>query len=409
MAGVLAFATLLAGAAPAPTQQQLRESERARTALIQAQHDAGARAEAAQAEETRLAHERVDAAARLRGTEAATAEAASGVADLAARRREAEARLAERAAELAPLLPLAERLALYPAETLLAVPLSMDDAVRGVLVLRGMTRAIEADAAEIRAKQAEIAALQRRIDAELPRLAAAEAAQAQEAGLLDRRIAATRDNRRVAEDAGADAARRAAAEASHADSLRAAIARIEVETRAADARAADARAAEVRAAEVRTRAEALAQPHPRREALARSAAPEVIPATARGAMTSPVSGSVVHSFGEATDSGLATGISYQASPAARVVSPCGGRVVFAQPFRSFGQLIIVDCGGGNHIVLSGLDRLDVTVGQRVLAGEPVGVMPAWDPRGPAARPLLKLELRRDGSPVNPTPFLHARG
>ncbi len=404
MAGVLAFATLLAGAAPAPTQQQLRESERARTALIQAQHDAGARAETAQAEEIRLAHERVDAAARLRGTEAATAEAASGVADLAARRREAEARLAERAAELAPLLPLAERLALYPAETLLAVPLSMDDAVRGVLVLRGMTRAIEADAAEVRAKQAEIAALQRRIDAELPRLAAAEAAQAQEAGLLDRRIAATRDNRRVAEDAGADAARRAAAEASHADSLRAAIARIEVETRAADARA-----AEVRTAEVRTRAETLAQPHPRREALARPAAPEVIPAIARGAMTSPVSGSVVRSFGEATDSGLATGISYQASPAARVVSPCGGRVVFAQPFRSFGQLIIVDCGGGDHIVLSGLDRLDVTVGQRVLAGEPVGVMPAWDPRGPAARPLLKLELRRGGSPVNPTPFLHARG
>ncbi len=399
LAGVLAFATLLAAAAPAPTQRQLRESERARTALLQAQHDAGARAEAAQAEEIRLAHERVDAAARLRGTEAATAEAASGVADLAARRREAEARLTERATELAPLLPLAERLSLYPAETLLAVPLSMEDAVRGVLVLRGMTHAIEADAAEVRAEQSEIAALQRRIDAELPRLAAAEAAQAQQAGLLDRRIAATRDSRRVAEDAGADAARRAATEASHADSLRAAIARIEVETRATDARA----------AEVRARAEALALSHPRHAALARPAAPEAIPATARGAMTSPVSGSVVHGFGEATDSGLATGISYQASPAARVVSPCGGRVVFAQPFRSFGQLIIVDCGGGDHIVLSGLDRLDVTAGQRVLAGEPVGVMPAWDPRGPAARPLLRLELRRDGSPVNPTPFLHARG
>lgn len=398
VAGTLVLATLLAAASPAPTQRQLRETERARAALVQVQHDAAARAEAARGEETRLAQERVAAAARLRDTEAATAEAASDVADLAARRRAAEARLAVRAAELAPLLPLAERLSLYPAETLLAVPLSMEDAVRGVLVLRGMTRAIETDAAEVRAEQSEIAALQRRIDAELPRLATAESAQAREAGLLDRRIAATRESRRLAEDAGADAARRAAAEAGHADSLRAAIARIEAETHAAEARA----------AELLTRAEALAQSRPRREALARPAAPEIIPATGHGAMTSPVSGSVVHGFGEATDSGPATGISYQAPPAARVVSPCGGRIVFAQPFRSFGQLLIVDCGGGDHIVLSGLERLDAIVGQHVLAGEPVGVMPAWDPRGPGARPLLKLELRRDGSPVNPSPFLRAR-
>ena len=126
-------------------------------------------------------------------------------------------------------------------------------------------------------------------------------------------------------------------------------------------------------------------------------------------MVSPVAGAVVHGFGEATDAGPATGIAYQVPPAARVVSPCGGRVVFAAPFRSYGQLVILDCGGGSHIVLSGLERLDAAVGQRVLPGEPVGVMPAWDPRGAAARPLLKLELRRDGAPVNPAPFLRARG
>ena len=72
-------------------------------------------------------------------------------------------------------------------------------------------------------------------------------------------------------------------------------------------------------------------------------------------------------------------------------------------------LLIVDCGGGYHFVLAGLDRLDVSVGHAVQAGEPVGVMPGWDPRVPGNRPALYVELRRDGQPVNPAPWLMARG
>ncbi|MBC7802114.1 MAG: peptidoglycan DD-metalloendopeptidase family protein, partial [Gemmatimonadaceae bacterium] len=107
--------------------------------------------------------------------------------------------------------------------------------------------------------------------------------------------------------------------------------------------------------------------------------------------------------------GPSTGVSYRAPPLARVVAPCGGRVVFAGPFRSFGVLLIVDCGGGLHFVLAGLDRLDVGVGTAVAAGEPVGVMPGWDPQSGVQRPALYVELRRDGQPVNPAPFLRSRG
>ncbi len=407
LAALLLFAAPPAHAAPAPSQQQLQEAERTRAALLQAQQSAAIRAAAAQTEERRLADERVAAATRLRGLETATADAANRIADLAARRGEAEARIAIRAAELAPLLPLAERLSLYPAETLLAVPLPMDDAVRGVLVLRGMTRAIEADAADLRAQQAAIDAIRRQIDAGLPRLAASQAAQAREATALDARLAATRDSRRAAEDAGAEAARRAAAEAGRADTIRAAIARIE-----ADSRATEARLRAEALAQSRQRRESADATRQRQEAAARPAGPG-IPAPAsgegQGGMTAPVAGAVIHSFGEAGDAGPATFIAYQSPPAARVVAPCAGRVVFAAPFRSFGQLMILDCGGGAHIVLSGLERLDAPVGQRVLAGEPVGVMPAWDPRAGLPRPVLKLELRRDGAPVNPAPFLRARG
>jgi septal ring factor EnvC (AmiA/AmiB activator) len=129
----------------------------------------------------------------------------------------------------------------------------------------------------------------------------------------------------------------------------------------------------------------------------------------KGQLTAPVAGSVVRGYGDVGESGAATGISYQAAPSARVVSPCGGRIVFAGPFRSFGLLLIVDCGGGTHVVLAGFERLDGQVGQSVPVGEPVGVMPGWDAANAVRRPLLYIEVRRDGVAVNPAPFLRARG
>jgi septal ring factor EnvC (AmiA/AmiB activator) len=125
-----------------------------------------------------------------------------------------------------------------------------------------------------------------------------------------------------------------------------------------------------------------------------------------GARVQPVSGQVLREFGAAGEGGPARGITFQAPAGARVVSPCAGRVAFAGSFRSYGNLLIVDCGEAHHFVLAGLERLDVAVGQRLLAGEPVGLLP------PAAeglaRATLYLELRHHGQPVDPRPWLAAR-
>jgi septal ring factor EnvC (AmiA/AmiB activator) len=129
----------------------------------------------------------------------------------------------------------------------------------------------------------------------------------------------------------------------------------------------------------------------------------------QGALAAPVAGTIVRAWGEPGDGGPSNGISYRAPPGARVVAPCGGRAAFAAPFRSYGLLLILDCGGGYHVVLAGLDRLDVQAGAAVQPGEPVGVMPGWDPRSPGERPALYVELRRDGRPVNPAPWMQARG
>ena len=387
------------GAAPAGT---VRDAERAQAAQSALQRSAAEQARAAEAEEGRLARQRIAAAARMRSTETRTADAASEIEALAARRRDAEQRLAERAAALAPLLPLIERLALYPAETMLAVPGPPQDTLRGLAVLRGLAQRLEQDAAALRAEQAAVQALEQEMAAALPRLHAAQASQAAQAADLDRQIEAARAGRLHAEDVAADAARRAAIEAARADTLRSALAAMEAERARAEARARD----DTARAERQRQAGAAAEARRRQVALARPARPDT---DQRGPLMAPVAGQVVRNWGDRTDAGPAQGVSYQPPPLARVVAPCSGRVAFAGPFRSFGVLLIVDCGGGLHFVLAGLDRLDVGVGVLVQRGEPVAVMPGWDPQSGAARPALYIELRRNGSPVNPTPFLRARG
>ncbi len=405
--------TLLSGAAAAQTAQQLREAERTRAALLAAQRDAAERAHAAQLQEVRLAEKRVATAASLREVESQAAGMAAEIERLAARKRDAEHRLNERAAALAPLLPLVERLALYPAETLLAVPVPPATALRGLAVLRGLARQLELDAAALRAEQAEVAQSEQALKAAVPKLRAAQAMQAAQSAVLDLQIEAARSGRAEAEDAATDAARRAAAEAGRAETLRAAIAGMAAERARAEARA----QADAARAERQREAAAAADARRRQEALARPAGPGLPePRTQdtdiqgrRGQGVAPVAGTVVRAWGDRTEAGPASGVSYRAAPSARVVAPCAGRVAFAGPFRSFGVLLIVDCGGGYHFVLAGFERLDVAVGAQLQMAEPVGVMPGWDPQTPGARPALYVELRRDGRAVNPAPFLRARG
>ena len=72
--------------------------------------------------------------------------------------------------------------------------------------------------------------------------------------------------------------------------------------------------------------------------------------------------------------GVERGMSVGTRANAQVTSPCDGWVVFAGPFRSYGQLLIINAGGGYHILLAGMDRITAQLGQFVLTGEPVGVM-----------------------------------
>ena len=132
----------------------------------------------------------------------------------------------------------------------------------------------------------------------------------------------------------------------------------------------------------------------------------------QGLLPMPVQGKLLVKFGEAGSDGAASrGIHIETRPGAQVVSPCDGTILYAGPFRSYGQLLIIDPGGGYHIVIAGMDRIQVTQGQSVLVGEPVATMGA-EPRSgdkTASRPTLYVEFRRDQQTIDPAPWWSAGG
>ncbi len=166
-------------------------------------------------------------------------------------------------------------------------------------------------------------------------------------------------------------------------------------------------------------------------------------AKARGRLPMPVKGRRITSFGEKNRFGaVSRGITLETRFGAQVTSPTDGWVVFAEPFRSYGQLLIIAAGDDYYVLLAGMARLDVVVGQFVLSGEPVGRMkekprqgekargaarkggaevvtgavgarlaragpgpsPAADARAVGLAPLLYIEFRKDGRPIDPDPW-----
>jgi septal ring factor EnvC (AmiA/AmiB activator) len=139
-------------------------------------------------------------------------------------------------------------------------------------------------------------------------------------------------------------------------------------------------------------------------------APAVSFASLRGQVPIPVNGVKLKEFGVPDGvGGVEKGVSIATRAGAQVTAPADGWVVYAGPFRSYGQLLILNAGNGYHILLAGMERISVDLGQFVLTGEPVAVMgngshiAAILATG-SSQPVLYIEFRKDGIPVDPGPW-----
>ena len=139
-------------------------------------------------------------------------------------------------------------------------------------------------------------------------------------------------------------------------------------------------------------------------------APAIAFARAKRMLPLPVNGVRIREFGAADGlGGRKRAFPSPARPGAQITAPCDGWVVYAGPFRNYGQLLILNAGDGYHVLLAGMERISVDLGQFVVTGEPVAVMggrvqtPAAIATG-SGQPVLYVEFRKDGTPVDPGPW-----
>ena len=117
----------------------------------------------------------------------------------------------------------------------------------------------------------------------------------------------------------------------------------------------------------------------------------------KGQLRLPARGTLIQKYGAKTEGGARSkGIVLQPRLGAQIVEPFDGVVLFAGPFKSYGNVLIVEHGDNFLSVLAGMETIDVVVGQNLLMGEPVGTMSS------TSLQKLYIELRNKGQPIDPT-------
>ncbi len=325
-------------------------------------------------------------------------------------------KLAERSEQFARVLAALLRVSRHPPEAIIAQPLDAKDLVRSAILLRTAIPEIEKHTTELRVEIAELESLRAKALAKSTELASATSAMKKERIRLDGLIGKKQALKRQTDARTKTAQRRIERLANEAKDLRDLMARIETERKAREQAERKAKQeaerlalieAERRAKETAIKPEIpvqTASTEPKKVGIGSGA--ELIPITqARGKLPFPAAGRVVLRYGQATESGMTQkGISIKTRDGARVVAPYDGLVVFAGLFRGYGQILILEHGEGYHTLLAGLTRIDTVLGQWLATGEPVGLMEKEDREAP----VLYVELRRNGQPINPLPWLAAQ-
>jgi len=343
----------------------------------------------------------IDTAAHVRDVEASVAATQTRLKPLDERQKSLRKSFDERRAAIVEILAALQRVGHQPPPALVVQPEDALEAVRTAITLGAVLPAMRAQADALAGDLADLVHLRKDIDGEHERLA-------RDLDLLGReqlRLTALIDERQKKQtlrEEALDAERARAAElAREVDGLKELIAKLES---GLDPATRTARAETRSIEEDATRPDLAALKDPGR------LAPAVAFVATRGHLRQPVNGLKIREFGASDGAGgTQKGQSIATQPGSQITSPCDGWVVYAGAFRSYGQVLILNAGGGYHVLLAGMERISVDLGQFVLTGEPVAVMGGGSQVSAAAatkskQPVLYVEFRKDGAPIDPGPW-----
>ena len=316
--------------------------------------------------------------------------------------------LAEQRDTLSEILAALQRIGRNPPPALFIRPNEALNAVRSAILLSTLVPSIRLEAQSLAAQLEALIRLQAQIEKEKKALQADLGQLNEEQQRLDLLIAKKRNQEATSLEAKMAEEQKTVTLAAKAQSLQDLINGMEQEIEAARLAVEEAKEAEKQllVQKLETKKQKIA-------ALKDAArlSPAIPFAKMKGLLQLPARGAILKGFGASDGFGGQTqGLSVATRIGAQVTSPADGWIVYAGPFRSFGKLLIINAGDGYHIVLSGMDKLIAEVGSFVLANEPVGMMrktrlAATDViDSGASRPLLYLELRKDGAAIDPAPW-----
>lgn len=352
---------------------------------------------------SKLNQQLIDIAAQVRSVETRIGDAEARLRPLDSREQQIRSSLDSRRSEIVEVLAALQRAGRRTPPALLVRPEDALQSLRTAMLLGAVVPELRSRAEKLTGDLTELVSLRKTIATERDQLAADRDKlrddQTRLAALVDER---QRQQSSIEKDMETEGAR-AITLSRQVDSLQGLIAKMEQDLKSA-AKAAETASLQGAPAALNGKPNLGALKDPAR------LSPAIAFASARGLFALPVNGVKIRDFGGSDGAGgVEKGISLATRPGAQVTTPCDGWVVYAGPFRSYGQLLILNAGGGYHVLIAGMERISVNIGQFVLTGEPVAIMGTVSRVASilatnASQPVLYVEFRKDGTPIDPGPW-----
>lgn len=410
---VMIFAS--ARAEPKPPQDlenKQQELERVEDAAMQSR----GRKHALESEVAELSHSReslnqelLEATNKLRQMEHRASEIEARLETLVDREKIIMQSLDARRSVIAEILVILQRMGRRPPPALLTRPQDILESLRAALALEAILPPMRAEARALQNDLTELLRLRESMQNENEKLADEKTLLKSQSIQLAKMIASRQENLLSAQTQLKAEAERAQALAQRATSLKDLILRMENESDAGRRAALAARQSDAAQARLTEDQRRMAREAPFQD-LTRLA-PAIPFSELKAKLPLPAAGMIAKRFGSPDgNGGKEKGVSIATRANGIVTAPCDGWIAFSGPYRSYGQLLIINAGDGYYVVLAGMSRSNVNVGQFVLAGEPVASMGDGAAQTAAtiaigaSTPILYVEFRKDGASIDPGPW-----